>query len=456
MKITLIGAAGVRTPLLIHGLGEAAASLQLEELSFWDIDRERLDAIMRVAAVMARHCGLNARLTVASHLESALEGANYVITSIRVGGIDARVKDETIALAHGLVGQETVGAGGFACAMRNLAVMLEYASVIERLAPHATLINFTNPVGIISQGILNHSAVRILGVCDTPLETFEAIAKALGRNPFELTFEYVGLNHLGWVRSIRDAGGTELLTRILASPELIQKCYRHQLFPGDFIQRLGLLPTEYLYFYYFPESAYKNTQGNGASRGQAVAAMNAILFTKLVQAPESQLIDIYENYLRERNASYFSIEATAGTRHEEGRDLYSEFSGYERIAMLVLEALHSAQPRLIPLTTRNLKALEDLDANDSVELKCEVSRDGVKPMPVGGAPKPVRELLCQVKEYERLTVKACVEHSREAALAALVKNPLVARPETAQEILAEYITAFGAQLGLGGARVGRG
>jgi 6-phospho-beta-glucosidase len=377
-----------------------------------------------------------------------------VITSIRVGGIDARVKDETIALAHGLVGQETVGAGGFACAMRNLAALLEYARLIERIAPQATVINFTNPVGIISQGILNHSSVRILGVCDTPLETFEAIANALGCNPFELTFEYMGLNHLGWVRSIRQADGKELLGKILASSQLIQKCYRHQLFPADFIQHLGLLPTEYLYFYYFPAAAYKNTQGSGGSRGQAVAAMNAHLFTKLSQASENQLIDIYENYLHERNASYFSIEATAGKKREKHRELYSEFSGYERIALLVLEALHSAQPRLIPLTTRNLKALEDLDTNDSVELPCEVSRAGVKPLPVGHAPEAVRELLCQVKEYERLTVKACVEHSGEAALAALIKNPLVARPETAQELLANYITAFGAQFGLREDRVG--
>src|SRR5438067_12902340 len=223
MKITLIGAGGVRTPLLVHGLAGAGASLPIEELAFWDTDSARLALMGRVAAAVAKRRGLHARLTTCSTAEQALEGADYVITSIRVGGIDARVKDETIALAHGLVGQETVGAGGFACAMRSLAAMLEYARLIERVAPAATVINFTNPVGIISQGILNHSGIRILGVCDTPLETFESIAKALGRRPFELTFDYLGLNHLGWVRSVRDAQGEELLQKILSSPELIQK-----------------------------------------------------------------------------------------------------------------------------------------------------------------------------------------------------------------------------------------
>src|SRR5436305_5524780 len=240
MKIAIIGAAGVRTPLLIHGLAEARSKLGIDELAFWDTDSERLRTMGRVSAAMAKRSGLAAKLSVCSNPDQAVAGATYVITSVRAGGIEARVKDENIALAHGLVGQEIVGAGGFACAMRNLPVMLEYARLIERIAPRATVINFTNPVGIISQGLLNHSNVRVLGVCDTPLETFESIAKALKRNPFELKFDYFGLNHLGWVRSVRDANGTELLPKILSSPDVIQKCYRHNLFPPDFIQRLGL------------------------------------------------------------------------------------------------------------------------------------------------------------------------------------------------------------------------
>jgi 6-phospho-beta-glucosidase len=448
MKITLIGAGGVRTPLLVHGLAGARENVRLQELALWDVDRERLAVMGRVAEAMARRGGLGARLKVFSDLDSALEGADYVITSIRVGGIDARVKDETIALAHGLVGQETVGAGGFACAMRNLAAMLDYARRIERVAPKATVINFTNPVGIISQAILNHSAVRILGVCDTPLETFESIAKALGRNPFELQFDYLGLNHLGWVRSVRDAQATELLPQLLSSPDMIRKCYRHELFPVEFIQKLALLPTEYLYFYYFPKIAYENSQRSGQSRGQAIAGMNVRLFQKLAVASDTELIEIYENYLRERNASYFSIEAAAGEKLKESQQLYSEFSGYERIALILLEALRSERPRLIPLTVRNFNALEDLDANDAVELPCRVSSSGVEVVPVGRAPKAVQPLLLQVKEYERLTVRASVEHSQEAALAALTRNPLVAQPDIARAVLAEYIGAFGAQMQL--------
>jgi 6-phospho-beta-glucosidase len=209
---------------------------------------------------------------------------------------------------------------------------------------------------------------------------------------------------------------------------------------------LGLLPTEYLYFYYFPETAYKNTKQSGQSRGQAIAAMNVRLFQKLAQAPESKLIEIYEDYLRERNASYFSIEATAGESRKENQELYSEFSGYERIALLVLQALHAETPSSIPLTVRNGGALKDLEADDAVELPCDVSSRGVRVPPVGSAPEAVRPLLLQVKEYERLTVRASVEHSRNFALAALVKNPLVGGQDVAQAVLTEYIQAFGQQM----------
>lgn len=448
MKIALIGAGGVRTPLLIHGLAGAGKSVPIDEIAFWDPDEERVKAMGRVAEAMGKRCGLRAKVKAFTTPEQALEGADFIITSIRVGGIQARIKDEEIALAHGLVGQETVGAGGFACASRNLAAMLGYARMIERFAPHATVINFTNPVGIISQGLLNHSGIQILGVCDTPLETFEAIAKALGRNPFEVQFDYLGLNHLGWVRGIRDCQGNDLLPGILASPELIEKCYPHGLFPAGFIQKLGLLPTEYLYFYYFPKAAYENTRRSGQSRGRVISRMNEQLFQKVSRASDGELVEIYENYLRERNASYFSIEATAGKSRRENQELYSQFSGYERIALLVLQALYSEVPSTIPLTVRNGSALQDLAANDAVELPCRVSNVGVEVLEVGRAPAAVRPLLIQVKEYERLTVKALLESSVEIGVKALTKNPLVAKPEIARKILAEYMNEFGTQMQL--------
>ncbi|MGH9491200.1 MAG: hypothetical protein ACRD17_11880 [Terriglobales bacterium] len=454
MKLAVIGGAGVRTPLLVRGLAEAAAALPIEEISLYDPDGERLELMRRVVAAMAADRGLQARMPAAATAEAAIAGASYVITSIRAGGIAARAQDERIALAHGLVGQETVGAGGCAGALRNLRAMLPYARTVQARAPEATIINFTNPVGIVSQALLQ-TGVRILGVCDTPLETFEQIAHALGRDPFTLWFDYLGLNHLGWVRAIRAGGpaGADLLPDLLRSPAQLRQCYRHGLFPPEFLQRLGVLPTEYLYFYYFAEQARQNTQNSQTSRGAAIEILNQELFRQLGQASERDILGVYEDYLRRRNASYFSIEATAGA-HEEDRPLYSQFSGYERIAVLLLTALASETAKMVPLTVRNdaggRAALSDLEPEDAVELLCQVSRRGIEPARPGPAPKAVNDLLQRVKQYERLVAEAALTGNRQRALEALETNPLVG-PASAEPVLRDYEAAFGADLGLAAA-----
>lgn len=458
MKIAVIGAAGVRTPLLIRGLAEAAEALAIAEISLYDPDRGRLEVMSRVARAMASDRGLQARLPAAASAEAAIAGASYIITSIRAGGIQARAQDERIAMAHGLVGQETVGAGGCAGALRNLQGMTGYARLARQLAPQATIVNFTNPVGIVSQALLD-SGARIVGVCDTPLETFEQMAHALGRDPFELWFDYLGLNHLGWVRAIREGGpeGTDLLPGLLQSPEQLRRCYRHGLFPPAFLQKLGVLPTEYLYFYYFAAEARRNAQSSQTSRGAAIEVLNQDLFGRLARASETEILAVYENYLRQRNASYFSIEATGGKRQED-RPLYSAFSGYERIAVLLLTALASETAKMVPLTVRNdsgnsantRAALSDLEPDDAVELPCQVSRRGIEPARPGAAPAAVRDLLVQVKRYERLVARAALTGERRWAAEALAVNPLVG-PAAAEPVLRDYEAAFGPALGLAGA-----
>ncbi|MGH9535815.1 MAG: hypothetical protein ACRD2E_13270, partial [Terriglobales bacterium] len=376
------------------------------------------------------------------------------------GGIAARAQDERIALAHGLVGQETVGAGGCAGALRNLRAMLGYGRMARQRAPEATIVNFTNPVGIVSEAMLRLGA-RIVGVCDTPLETFEQIARALGRDPFTLWFDYLGLNHLGWIRAIREGGpgGADLLPELLRDAERLRRCYRHGLFPPEFLQSLGVLPTEYLYFYYFSALARQNTEHSQTSRGAAIEGLNQELFRQLAGAPEARLIAIYEDYLRRRNASYFSIEATGGQRREDDRPLYSRFSGYERIAVLLLTALVAERPMAVPLTVRNdaggMVALTDLEPSDAVELPCQVSRYGIEPARPGAAPEAVRGLLLRVKRYERLVAEAALSGRRELALEALEVNPLVGR-QAAAPVLAAYEATFGAALGLGNASASAG
>lgn len=448
MRIGVIGAAGVRSPLLINGLAEIADRIGLDTVTLYDIDTQRLQIIGRLAEAMGKRRGLRARIHTTSCAEEAVEGASFVISSIRAGGISARIRDEAIPLSHGLVGQETVGAGGFAFAMRNLRPMLDYARLVAKSAPKAVLINFTNPVGILSQALLNHTDANVLGVCDTPLETFAVIANALGSNPFDLKFDYFGLNHLGWIRAVRDRDGNDLLPDLLRSPDLIRRCYRHDLFQPEFIQKLGVLPTEYLYFYYSPQRAVENMRQSGKSRGVMIEELNERLFSKLSETAESKLVDVYEDYLRERNASYFSIETTAGKERVDAQELYSQFSGYDRMAVMVIEAFCSGNHRTIPLTVRNGSALPDLLEDDSVELLCDVSSAGAKPHPVGPVPDSVRSLLLRVKEYERMTVEASIKGSYDEALAALEKNPLVGQTPVARAVLDEFVEAFGGMMGI--------
>src|SRR5690349_15180257 len=204
MKIAVIGGAGVRVPLLVSGL--ARAGLRISEINLYDIDRDRLEIIAALASQMADGVIIRSSLTP----EHAIEGASYVITSIRVGGAARRALDEAIAIAHDTVGQETVGPAGFAMAVRSIPPMIDYGRMIARLAPKAWMINFTNPVSIITQAVHQHSDARVIGICDTPMELFEDAAHVLGLPATVCGYDYFGLNHLGWLRDVVFEGEGQL------------------------------------------------------------------------------------------------------------------------------------------------------------------------------------------------------------------------------------------------------
>jgi 6-phospho-beta-glucosidase len=251
MKLTIIGGGGVRVPLLVNGLIQS--DLPVDDIGLYDTDLERLAAI----APLARRFAGRARLRVESTVDAAVEGADFVFTSIRPGGIERRARDEQISLAHGVVGQETVGPAGFAMAMRTVPPVIEYARAIARRAPAAWIINFTNPVGIVTQAVAGSTGARILGICDTPTELFEEIAHALGVPSAECRFDYFGLNHLGWVREVYH-GGRPMLDRLWSEPEALTRLYRAPLFDAAWLQSLRLLPTEYVYYYARPADAVAN------------------------------------------------------------------------------------------------------------------------------------------------------------------------------------------------------
>lgn len=426
MKIAVIGGAGVRTPLLVRGL--ATSSLPLAEIALYDADQERLALIAPLVGRMAE--GVRVRAYASS--AECVEGARFVITSIRVGGMEARARYEKIALDHGVVAQETVGAGGFAMAMATIPPMVGYAREVQQRAPDAWIVSFTNPVGIVTEAVLKATGARILGICDTPSELFEECAHALGVPSAECHFDYFGLNHLGWLRELLHRGRPRL-AELLHDDRALLRLYRASFFEPELLRRLGVLPTEYLYFYYHPERALQNLKASGTNRGSAIQQLNERLFAALSD-PSEDPVAAYQAYLAQRNASYLQLEA--GSKQGHAPSPAAALSGYDKIAVSVIRAIHDNAGAVIPLSVKNRGNIPELRDDDVVEVPCTVNANGALPLHVGPVPASVRDLLVQVKEYERLTVEAALNGSPEAARSALACNPLVGRAELAERLVA--------------------
>ncbi|MBA3296330.1 MAG: 6-phospho-beta-glucosidase, partial [Acidobacteria bacterium] len=343
MKLAIIGAAGARTPLLVNGLTQS--DLPIREIRLFDPDQGHL-AIM--ANLARKRCG-GVSLTTATHAAEAVAGADFVFISIRVGGIAARAHDEATALSHGIVGQETVGPGGFAKAMRTVPHVVAYAREIQALAPDAWIINFTNPVGIVTQAVRTATGARIIGICDTPTELYEEVCHALDVPSAESHVDYFGLNHLGWIREVYYRGIPQI-HRLWEEPERLSRVYRTSLFSEDFLRELRLLPTEYVYYYYRAADAYANVARTGTSRAQVIEGLNQRLFAELANGSQDS-VGIYERYIAARDAGYMQIES--GRADPRPKSPWSEVTGYDKIALNTVRAIHFNSNAIIPLNVDN-------------------------------------------------------------------------------------------------------
>ena len=435
MKIAIIGGAGVRVPLLVRGL--VHSDLGITDVALFDPDEGRL----RIIADLARRAidpgtpeprNLGTASVVAhDRPESAIEGADFVITSIRVGGSGQRARDEATAISHGVVGQETVGAAGFAMAVRAIPPMVEYARMTARLAPGAWFINFTNPVSVVTQAVRQESDARAIGICDTPFEVCEDAAHAVGVPATECAYDYFGLNHLGWLREIYYRGVPQL-HRLWDDPARLASAYRDSLFEVERLQRLRLLPTEYLYYYYRPELALENTRKAGTSRGAVVAALTDDLFKDLsngVRDPKTR----YEQYLAARDSSYLQTET--GSTAPRIKPVWAELSGYDKIALMTMRGIVHDTGDVIPLDVTNDGNFPFLRSKDVIEVPCAVGRNGPRALHVAPIPEHCELLITQVKEYERATVAAALSGTREDRVRALRLSPLGGEPERAPDLI---------------------
>jgi 6-phospho-beta-glucosidase len=436
MKVAVIGGAGVRTPLLVSGL--AASGLPVAEIALYDIDEARLATIAALAQAMAEQdATMRTPVTACRSLDEAVTDAAFVFTSIRVGGNARRMRDEATAQRHGIVGQETIGPVGFAMATRNIPEMVRYTEAIAAAAPRAWIVNFTNPVGMVTEAMRTASR-RVLGICDTPTELFEATALALGLDPLRCAFDYFGLNHLGWLREVY-SGGEPQLHRIWNDEARLQSVYGAPLFDPASLRRLRLLPTDYVFYYDQPARAFANVARRGQRRAETIEELTRALFESIgreaaERLPPADRVARYKAYLAMRSASYMQIESGAnGDRVAPAAP--PVLSGYDRIAVSVLRAIHLDARDVIPLSVVTGGAMPDLDDGDVVEVPCVVDSNGARPLRVGRVPEQVRPLLQRVKAYERLTIAAALSRSADAAVDALAANPLVESRETAHRLV---------------------
>ena len=447
-KTAIVGGGGLRTPLLLHGMAKASAP-RVEEVALYDIDRSRAEIMARLGKEIVTRLGARLAIRVASSVEDAAAGAEFVFSSIRVGGMAARARDERIAIEHGFAGQETTGPAGAAMALRTIPVALAQARAIERAAPAAWLINFTNPAGLIAQALAGNTGLRAIGICDTPAELFHRIAWALGEPYEEMRFEYAGLNHLGWVSRVL-LRGADITARLLADAELLRRLHPAGLFDPALIQTLGLFPTEYLYFYYSRRRAYENLRRAGASRGEELEKLNEQLFAELEGASGAEGMARYRSYLLRRNASYMTLEGqgeSAFSAPAEDYDPFETATGYHRIAIEVMRAAASDRPAACVVNAPSRGAVEDLAAEDVVETEFLVDRSGVRPARRSRLPNAVGGLVQAVKAYERTLIRAALAGSAALAQLALLEYPAVGDWEAGGAVLRAMIAADPEHLG---------
>ena len=424
MKLAIIGGGGFRVPLVY---GALLKRRPFDEIVLHDVDPERLDRIAQVLDGQAAEHGERLPFRTTTDLDDALEGADFVFLAIRVGGLEGRTVDEGVPLGHGVLGQETIGAGGICFALRTIPVAVEVA---ER-APGAWIINFTNPAGMVTEALQQVVGDRAVGICDTPSGLCRRIATALSRSTEELRFDYFGLNHLGWLKGVHDESG-DRLPELLADDRALEQLEEGRVFGAEWLRSLGMIPNEYLsYFYFASETVAALGQ---RPRGAYLLEQQAGFYAASGETPE-QALARWRAAKDERDRTYM---AEARNGHEGHSHAEDEPGGYEAEALAVVEAIASGAGAVRILNVANRSALPFLDEHAVVEVPCVVGASGIRPIAVGPVPDHARALVETVKAVERTTIEAALTGSTALAVKALALHPLVPSVTAARAIFAGY------------------
>jgi 6-phospho-beta-glucosidase len=394
-KIAVIGGGSTYTPELVDGLARRTTRVPIDQLVLLDIEPERLEVVGGLARRMLTRAEWPGKLVTTLDRDAALDGADFVLIQLRIGGQAARLVDETLPPKFGTIGQETTGAGGFAKALRTVPLVLELAEATrQRSAANAWIIDFTNPVGVVSQALLDRD-YRAIGLCNVAITLQRMVARQLGVDPDRVALEHVGLNHLSWERAARVDGVDRL-------PELIERdgaALADEVgLPLAQIQRSGVLPSYYLRYFDQFDDVLRHQQEGGETRASEVMEI------------ERQLLELY----RDPN-----LDEKPALLADRGGAYYSE------VAAQLIASLYDGRGDTQVVDVRNDGAVPDLAATDVVEVAARIDREGAHPLPVPPLAPDQRELVLQVKRYEHLTIEAAMTGDRAVAREALKTHPLV-------------------------------
>ena len=410
LRIAVVGAGSTYTPELVEGFARRADRLPVDELVLLDPDLERLEPVAGLTKRMLERAGTGTRLTVTSDRSAALDGADFVIVQLRIGGQAARHVDETLPHRFGVLGQETTGPGGFAKALRTVPVVLDVAEeTARRAAPGAWIVDFTNPVGIVTQALLDAGA-RAIGLCNVAIGLQRRLAAHYGVGPERVELEHVGLNHLTWERAVRVDGRDRL-------PGLLERegawLADEMGMPVELMRDLGAIPSYYLRYFYQRDEVLA-AQRQGRSRAEEVADI------------EQELLKLYRDP---------ALDTKPELLERRGGAFYSE------AAAQLIASLHLGQGDVQVVNLRNDGALPDLPASAVVEIPARIDATGATPLPLAPLAPELRGLVQAVKAYEELAVEAAITGDRTLAVKALLAHPLVGRYELARDLVAALLDA---------------
>lgn len=415
MKIAVVGGGSTYTPELVSGLSRERDRIEIRELVLHDIDEQRREVVGGLAKRMLHRQGYDGTLLVTDELDRALDGADFVLIQIRVGGQEARLSDETVPLVCGCIGQETTGAGGLGKALRTVPVVLGIAQRVRELsADGAWIVDFTNPVGIVTRSLLD-AGHRAVGLCNVAITTQRKLASLLGVEPERVQVDQVGLNHLSWVRFVR-LDGEDVLPDLLATQadELAEEVGLRR----GLLEELGVLPSYYLHYFYAHDAVLAE-QLDGVPRATTVAEI------------ERGLLELY----RDPNL----VEKPA-LLEQRGGAFYSE------AAIGLVGSLATGDGAVHVVDIRNDGTIEGMAPDDVVEVPARIDRDGAHPLPQPLVAPELLGLMQHVAAYERLAAQAAIAGERALVHKALLTHPLVAQDTVSVELVDRLLEAGAAHL----------